>query len=203
MFRLQLMYRVSLKRLLDVCIAAIALVVLAPVMLVTALVVRVSLGSPIFFRQQRPGLRGVPFTILKFRTMRHMAGAQSDEARLAPIGRLLRSLSLDELPELLNVITGDMSLVGPRPLLVQYLDRYTPEQMRRHDVRPGITGWTQVNGRNALTWEQKFALDVWYVDHRSMRLDLRILWMTVRSVLRGEGISAPGHATMEPFRGAA
>src|ERR1041385_4406189 len=149
------MYRHSLKRVLDVAIASMALVVLAPVMIVTALVVRVSLGSPIFFRQQRPGLRGVPFPILKFRTMRNAAAAQSDEARLTPIGRLLRSLSLDELPELLNVIKGDMSLVGPRPLLVQYLDRYTPEQARRHDVRPGITGWAQVNGRNALTWPDK------------------------------------------------
>ena len=201
MFRLQLMYRVSLKRLLDVCIAAIALVVLAPVMLVTALVVRVSLGSPIFFRQQRPGLRGVPFTILKFRTMRHMAGAQSDEARLAPIGRLLRSLSLDELPELLNVITGDMSLVGPRPLLVQYLDRYTPEQARRHDVRPGITGWAQVNGRNALTWPDKFALDVWYVDHVSFALDCRIVWLTLGALVTRRGIAQPGHATAEEFKG--
>src|SRR5437762_11673656 len=195
MFRLQLMYRVSLKRLLDVCIAAIALVVLAPVMLVTALVVRVSLGSPILFRQQRPGLRGVPFTILKFRTMRHMAGAQSDEARLAPIGRLLRSLSLDELPELLNVITGDMSLVGPRPLLVQYLDRYTPEQARRHRVKPGITGWAQVNGRNALTWEQRFALEVWYVDHQSLRLDMKIVGFTISRVLSRQGVSEPGHAS--------
>ena len=195
------MYRGLLKRVLDVCIAAIALVVLAPVMLVTALVVRVSLGSPVFFRQQRPGLRGVPFTILKFRTMRHIAGAQSDEARLTPIGRLLRSLSLDELPELFNVVTGDMSLVGPRPLLVQYLDRYTPEQARRHDVRPGITGWAQVNGRNAVSWPDKFRLDVWYVDHVSFALDCRIVGLTVGALVTRRGISQPGHATSQEFMG--
>src|SRR5439155_11010551 len=169
------MYRSILKRILDICVAALALVVLAPVLLVTALVVRATLGSPVFFRQQRPGLRGVPFTILKFRTMRIAAEGQSDVQRLTSVGRLLRSLSLDELPELVNVLKGDMSLVGPRPLLVQYLDRYTTEQARRHDVRPGITGWAQVNGRNALTWPDKFRLDVWYVDHVSFALDCRIV----------------------------
>ena len=195
------------KRAFDVVGAAALVVVLAPLLAAVAIAVRVALGSPVLFRQRRPGLHGEPFLLTKFRTMtdaRSEAGAlQPDAERLTRLGRLLRRSSLDELPELLNVLAGDMSLVGPRPLLMEYLPLYTPEQMRRHDVRPGITGWTQVNGRNALTWEQKFALDVWYVDHRSMRLDLRILWMTVRSVLRGEGISAPGHATMEPFRGAA
>jgi len=197
------MYRRYLKRFLDVCVAALALIVLSPVILATALVVRVSLGSPVLFRQQRPGLRGVPFTILKFRTMRNAVGAQSDEARLTPIGRLLRSLSLDELPELLNVIAGDMSLVGPRPLLVQYLDRYTREQARRHDVRPGITGWAQVNGRNALTWPDKFALDVWYVDHVSFALDCRIVWRTIGALVTRRGISQPGHATSQEFMGEA
>ena len=195
------------KRAFDVVGAAALVVVLAPLLAAVAIAVRVALGSPVLFRQRRPGLHGEPFLLTKFRTMtdaRNEAGAlRPDAERLTRLGRLLRRSSLDELPELLNVLAGDMSLVGPRPLLMEYLPLYTPEQMRRHDVRPGITGWTQVNGRNALTWEQKFALDVWYVDHRSMRLDLRILWMTVRSVLRGEGISAPGHATMEPFRGAA
>ena len=193
------MYYASLKRLVDVCVAAIALVVLAPLMLVTALVVRATLGSPVLFRQQRPGLRGVPFTILKFRTMRIAAEGQSDAQRLTSVGRLLRSLSLDELPELVNVLKGDMSLVGPRPLLVQYLDRYTTEQARRHDVRPGITGWAQVNGRNALT--DKFRLDVWYVDHVSFALDCRIVWRTIGALVTRRGIAQPGHATAEEFKG--
>jgi len=195
------MYRHGFKRIVDICVAALALVVLAPVMLVTAVVVRARLGSPVFFRQQRPGLHGVPFAILKFRTMRTATDAQSDEERLTAVGRVLRSLSLDELPELVNVLRGEMSLVGPRPLLVQYLDRYTPEQARRHDVRPGITGWAQVNGRNALTWPDKFRLDVWYVDHVSFALDCRILWLTVGALVTRRGISQPGHSTAEEFKG--
>lgn len=193
------------KRAFDITASLIALVLLWPLLLALALLVRVKLGAPVLFRQQRPGLHGQPFMLLKFRTM---TGARDplgellpDADRLTPFGRFLRSSSLDELPELLNVLRGDMSLVGPRPLLMRYLARYTPEQMRRHDVRPGITGWAQVNGRNALTWEQKFALDVWYVDHRSFWLDLRILAMTVGNVLRREGISQPGQATMEEFFG--
>jgi lipopolysaccharide/colanic/teichoic acid biosynthesis glycosyltransferase len=161
----------------------------------------------VIFRQRRPGLGGVPFTLLKIRTMREAhdpsGHALSDADRLTPLGRRLREASIDELPELWNVLRGDMSLVGPRPLLVEYLDRYSPEQARRHEVRPGITGWAQVNGRNALTWEEKFALDVWYVDHVSLRLDLRILWQTVRAVLAREGISAAGYETMPEFRPAA
>ena len=195
------MYRRFLKRLVDICLATIALIVLAPIMLATAIVVRVALGSPMLFRQQRPGLRGVPFTILKFRTMRNASGAEGDAARLTPVGRLLRSLSLDELPELLNVIKGDMSLVGPRPLLVQYLDRYTPEQARRHNVRPGITGWAQVNGRNAVSWPDKFRLDVWYVDHVSFALDCRIVALTIGALVTRRGIAQPGHATAEEFKG--
>jgi sugar transferase EpsL len=195
------------KRAFDLVGAAVLVVLLAPLLAAVAIAVRVALGSPVLFRQRRPGLHGEPFLLTKFRTMtdaRDGSGTlRPDAERLTRLGRMLRRSSLDELPELFHVLAGDMSLVGPRPLLMEYLPLYTPEQMRRHDVRPGITGWTQVNGRNALTWEQKFALDVWYVDHRSMRLDLRILWMTIRSVFRGEGISAPGHATMEPFRGAA
>jgi lipopolysaccharide/colanic/teichoic acid biosynthesis glycosyltransferase/glycosyltransferase involved in cell wall biosynthesis len=195
------MYRSLFKRVLDVVIAGVALIVLSPVLLVTALVVRATLGSPVFFRQQRPGLHGVPFAILKFRTMRAGTDAQSDEQRLTAVGRLLRSLSLDELPELVNVLRGEMSLVGPRPLLVRYLDRYTPEQARRHDVRPGITGWAQVNGRNALTWPDKFRLDVWYVDHVSFALDCRILWLTLGALVTRRGISQPGHSTAEEFTG--
>ncbi len=170
-----------------------------------ALFVRVKLGTPVFFRQQRPGLHGKPFTMVKFRTMtdgRDAAGnLLPDAERLTNFGRFLRSSSLDELPELWNVVKGDMSLVGPRPLLMRYLDRYTPEQTRRHEVRPGVTGWAQVNGRNAISWEDKFAYDVWYVDNLSFWLDLRILWLTVRKVLRREGVSQAGEATMEEFKG--
>jgi lipopolysaccharide/colanic/teichoic acid biosynthesis glycosyltransferase len=200
-------YRRRGKRLLDVLGAATALAVTSPVQGLAAVAVRKSLGSPVVFRQQRPGLGGKPFTLLKFRTMldaRDSSGrALSDAERLTPLGRRLRAASVDELPELWNVLRGDMSLVGPRPLLMEYLDRYTPEQARRHEVRPGITGWAQANGRNALTWEQKFDLDVWYVDHVSLRLDLRILWRTVRAVVSREGISAAGHETMPEFRPAA
>ena len=193
------------KRVLDLTVTLPALVVLSPLLGTIALLVRLSLGRPVFFRQQRPGLHGKPFTLYKFRTMTDARDDQGnplpDAARLTSLGRFLRATSLDELPELFNVLKGEMSLVGPRPLLMRYLDRYTPEQMRRHEVKPGITGWAQVNGRNALTWEQKFALDVWYVDHQSLWLDVKILFLTVWHVLRREGISQPGHATMEEFFG--
>jgi sugar transferase EpsL len=190
---------VTAKRLLDLALVLPGLVLLSPVLLTVALAVRAQLGPGVFFRQERPGLGGRPFFILKFRTM--LNGPGTDAERLTAFGRFLRSTSLDELPELLNVLRGDMSLVGPRPLLMQYLPRYTPEQARRHEVLPGITGWAQVNGRNALTWEEKFALDVWYVDHRSLLLDLAILWRTLLAVLRREGISAAGEATMPEFTG--
>ena len=187
------------KRLFDVALALPGLLLLSPVLVAVAVLVRVKLGPGVLFRQQRPGRNGVPFFILKFRTMR--SGPGTDAERLTSFGRWLRGTSLDELPELFNVLRGDMSLVGPRPLLMQYLPRYSPEQARRHEVPPGITGWAQVNGRNALTWEEKFALDVWYVDNRSLRLDMEILLSTVRAVLRREGISAPGDATMPEFLG--
>ncbi len=193
------------KRALDLTVSVAGLSILSPLLVIAALLVRVVMGPPILFRQARPGLRGHPFSLLKFRTMRHVssdrASPESDQARLTGLGRFLRSTSLDELPELWNVLRGDMSLVGPRPLLMEYLPLYSPEQARRHEVRPGITGWAQVNGRNALSWEEKFEMDVWYVDHRSFLLDLKILWKTVMLVLRREGISASGHATMPPFRG--
>jgi lipopolysaccharide/colanic/teichoic acid biosynthesis glycosyltransferase len=193
------------KRVLDFLIAISALLLLAPTLFVVVLIVRVRLGSPVLFRQRRPGLRGRPFTLLKFRTMTDARDAQGkllpDADRLTALGRFLRSTSLDELPELLSVLKGKMSLVGPRPLLMQYLERYTPEQMRRHEVRPGITGWAQVNGRNALTWEQKFALDVWYVDHLSLWLDVKIILLTVCKILKREGVSQPGQATMQEFMG--
>jgi sugar transferase EpsL len=193
------------KRLLDVVVAVTLLILLSPVLCVTAALVAAATGRPVLFRQQRPGLGGNAFTIVKFRTMRDATDASGnplpDAQRITRLGRFLRRTSLDELPELVNILRGDMSLVGPRPLLLEYLPRYTDEQMRRHEVRPGITGWSQVNGRNALTWDEKFALDVWYVDHRSMRLDLQILLKTIGNVAKGEGISHPGVATMEPFRG--
>jgi lipopolysaccharide/colanic/teichoic acid biosynthesis glycosyltransferase len=190
---------VAAKRVLDVCLAGLALVGLAPVMLVTGLLVRVALGSPLFFRQRRPGLGGRPFDLVKFRTMR--PGDASDATRLTPLGRALRAWSLDELPELWNVLKGDMSLVGPRPLLMEYLPRYSARQARRHEVKPGLTGWAQVNGRNALGWPERLEMDVWYVDNWSIGLDLRILARTVWQVLRRRGISQEGHATMEEFRG--
>jgi len=199
------MYRRHLKRVFDLCVASIALVAFAPLLLILAALVRIQLGAPVIFRQQRPGLHGRPFTLLKFRSMTDARDAEGnllpDEQRLTPFGRFLRSSSLDELPELINVIRGDMSLVGPRPLLMEYLDRYTPEQMRRHEVRPGITGWAQVNGRNAISWDQKFALDVWYVDHLSFWLDLRILVMTVWRVVQRDGINQRGYATTTIFQG--
>jgi sugar transferase EpsL len=193
-----------MKRAVDFLIAVTALLLLAPLFAAVGLWVQLTMGSPILFRQVRPGLNGKSFTLLKFRTMaaeRDGGGEASDAERLTPLGKALRRTSLDELPELINVARGEMSLVGPRPLLVDYLPLYNPEQARRHEVRPGITGWAQVNGRNAITWEEKFRLDVWYVDHRSALLDLRILWMTVANVIGARGISHPGHATMERFRG--
>jgi len=192
------------KRLIDVVGSLLLLVLLSPVLIVVAVLVRVKLGSPVLFRQVRPGFGARPFTIVKFRTMAVPAtGAHvaKDAERLSPFGRRLRATSLDELPELWNVLRGEMSLVGPRPLLMAYLDRYSPEQARRHEVRPGLTGWAQVNGRNAATWEERLRLDVWYVDNRSLALDLRILVRTVRLVFGREGIAAPGEATMPEFRG--
>jgi sugar transferase EpsL len=188
-----------MKRIFDVAMGVLLLVVLSPLLAVIALTVRIKLGSPVPFRQERPGRDGRPFTLVKFRTMRD--GSGTDAERLTKLGRFLRRTSLDELPELVNVARGDMSLVGPRPLLVEYLPLYSAEQRRRHEVRPGITGWAQVHGRNALTWEDKLALDVWYVDHRSFRLDLTILAKTIATVFTGADVSAPGDATMEPFRG--
>ena len=194
-----------LKRALDLGGSVVGLVLLAPVTVVIAALIPLSLGFPILFRQVRSGLRGKPFTIYKFRTMREARDENgnplADEARLTRLGRILRSTSLDELPELLNVFKGDMSLVGPRPLLTEYLDRYTPEQARRHEVKPGITGWAQVKGRNAINWDDRFKLDVWYVDHWSLRLDLKTLALTLISVLKREGISAADNVTMPPFQG--
>jgi len=198
-------YAAVVPRLLDMTVAAILLVLAAPLLLVVGLAVRLRLGRPVLFRHPRPGRGAVPFTMVKFRTMTEERDAGGillpDEQRLTKLGRFLRRTSLDELPELWNVLRGDMSLVGPRPLPVDYLPLYSAEQARRHEVRPGVTGWAQVNGRNAITWDEKFRLDVWYVDHRSLRLDLKILAMTVGTVLKGRGIAAPGVATMEPFRG--
>jgi lipopolysaccharide/colanic/teichoic acid biosynthesis glycosyltransferase len=195
----------ALKRAFDIVVSSTALFLLSPLMALIALAIRLTMGRTILFRQPRIGYKGRVFTIYKFRTMTDARDAQGnllpDAERLTPLGRFLRSNSLDELPELFNVLKGDMSLVGPRPLLVRYLDRYTPEQMRRHEVKPGITGWAQVNGRNALTWEQKFALDVWYVEHLSLWLDCKIIVLTIWKVLKREGISQPGHATMEEFVG--
>ena len=194
-----------MKRLFDVVIAGLALLVFSVPLLLLMLLIRRRLGSPVFFRQMRPGLHGRPFMMVKFRTMTDARGPDGellpDAERLTAFGRFLRASSLDELPELWNVLKGDMSLVGPRPLLMAYLPLYSPEQARRHDVRPGITGWAQVNGRNALSWEDKFRLDVDYVDNHSLLLDLRILWLTVRKVLIREGISAQGEATMSAFTG--
>jgi lipopolysaccharide/colanic/teichoic acid biosynthesis glycosyltransferase len=198
-------YRRYGKRCLDLAIALPALLLLLPVMSFVGLLVRLQLGSPVLFRQQRPGLYGKPFYMIKFRTMSDKRGASGellpDMERLTAFGRGLRSTSLDELPELWNVVTGDMSLVGPRPLLMQYLSRYTKEQMRRHELAPGITGWAQVNGRNSLSWEDKFTLDVWYVDNVSFLLDCKIIFMTVLKSIRREGISQAGQATAEEYLG--
>ena len=198
-------YRRRGKRLVDLALAVPALVLLSPLLAGIALLLRISLGPPVLFRQQRGGWQGRLFTLLKFRTMTGACDAQGDllpdAERLTALGRFLRRTSLDELPELFNVMRGEMSLVGPRPLYAHYLDLYTPEQMRRHEVKPGITGWAQVNGRNTLSWEGKFDMDVWYVDHLSFSLDARIVVMTIRIILNGEGISQPGQATAEEFTG--
>jgi lipopolysaccharide/colanic/teichoic acid biosynthesis glycosyltransferase len=193
------------KRSIDLVVSSVALFLFSPVLLGLALLVRIRLGSPVLFRQVRPGLKGRPFTILKFRTMTDQRGKHGellpDAERLTHFGRFLRSTSLDELPGLLVVLRGEMSLVGPRPLLMEYLPLYSREQVRRHEVKPGMTGWAQVNGRNAVNWEDRLAMDVWYVDHRSIWLDLKILAMTVRRVLARSGISAPNDATMPKFKG--
>lgn len=194
-----------MKRLFDLVSASLALLLLFPVLLLVAWLVHRRLGSPVLFRQVRPGLHGKPFEMVKFRTMRDAVDTEGnalpDAERLTPFGRFLRSTSLDELPELWNVIKGDMSLVGPRPLLMEYLPLYSAEQARRHEVRPGITGWAQVNGRNAVSWPEKFALDIWYVDNRSLLLDIRILLLTIKKVFVREGISAEGQATASRFTG--
>jgi sugar transferase EpsL len=198
-------YREYGKRWIDAAGAALLLIALGPAVALTAAIVRNRLGAPIFFRQPRPGLHGRPFPLIKFRTMTESRDERGellpDGARLTTTGAVLRGLSADELPELWNVVRGQMSLVGPRPLLPQYLERYTPEQARRHEVRPGITGLAQVSGRNALTWEEKFALDVWYVDNCSFLLDMKILALTVWQVLARRGINQPGHATAQEFMG--
>lgn len=194
-----------MKRLFDILVSLGGLFVLALPLLLLAGLVRHKLGSPVFFCQVRPGLRGRPFKMVKFRTMTDECGADGellpDALRLTPFGRFLRASSLDELPELWNVLRGEMSLVGPRPLLMEYLPLYSSDQARRHEVRPGITGWAQINGRNAVSWDQRFQLDVWYVDHKSFWLDVKILWLTVRKVLVREGINAQGDATMPRFTG--
>jgi sugar transferase EpsL len=195
----------TVKRAFDILASTVLLLIALPVMLVVAVVVYWAMGCPVLFRQRRPGYRGRPFVLYKFRTMSDAKGPGGvllpDRDRLGKVGRLLRKTSLDELPELLNVLRGDMSLVGPRPLLMSYLDKYTPEQARRHDVRPGITGWAQINGRNAISWADRFKMDVWYVDHQSLALDLKILWRTVWLVLSGRGVSEPGQATRGLFTG--
>lgn len=194
-----------IKRVFDLTVAGLGLLVLALPLLVLSGLIRYKLGSPVLFRQERPGLHGQPFQMVKFRTMTNECGADGallpDAQRLTSFGLFLRASSLDELPELWNVLKGEMSLVGPRPLLMEYLPLYTPEQARRQEVLPGITGWAQVNGRNAISWEDKFALDVWYVNHRSLGLDVRILWMTVKKVLLRDGIALVGEATTTKFKG--
>jgi lipopolysaccharide/colanic/teichoic acid biosynthesis glycosyltransferase len=194
-----------MKRVVDIIFSAFALLFLAPLIALLALSVCIKFGSPVFFRQTRPGLHGLPFEMIKFRTMtdaRDAAGnLLSDVERLTRFGRFLRATSLDELPELWNVLRGDMSLVGPRPLLIEYLPLYTPEQARRHEVRPGITGWAQVNGRNSISWEEKFQMDIWYVDHQSFYLDIKIFYLTILSLFRPVGINFSGNTTEFPFRG--
>ena len=193
------------KRIFDLLVASLFLLLISPILLIVAALVRIQHGKPVLFGQKRPGYRGQAFYIYKFRSMTNARSADGnllpDEQRLTRLGRFLRASSLDELPEFFNVLRGEMSLVGPRPLLMQYMERYSPEQARRHDVLPGITGWAQVNGRNALSWDEKFRLDVWYVDHWSFWLDLKILFLTVWKVFKREGISQPGHATAEEFMG--
>lgn len=194
-----------MKRIFDIIVAGFLLLLLSPALLLAMLFVQIFLGSPVLFRQQRPGLHGATFLIYKLRTMTDACDDRGellpDVERMTRLGRFLRRTSLDELPQLVNVLKGDLSLVGPRPLLMEYLTLYSPEQARRHEVRPGITGWAQIHGRNAVSWEERFRLDVWYVDHQSFLLDLRILWLTFLGLFRGRGISQEGHATMEKFRG--
>ncbi len=194
-----------IKRVLDIVFAICALILLAPVLIVVAALVRLRLGNPIFFKQIRPGLRGQPFNIVKFRTRTDKRDQNntllSDDERITSFGRFLRITSLDEFPELLNVIRGEMSLVGPRPLLMEYLTFYTPEQARRHEVQPGITGWAQVNGRNSLTWEEKFKLDLWYVENYSLAIDIQILWITLLKVIKMDGICHSSKITMPPYKG--
>lgn len=194
-----------MKRLFDIVASFCALLLLSPIIAIVAWKIRKNLGSPVLFRQTRPGLHGKPFEMVKFRTMKDATDAQGnilpDAERMTPFGNKLRSSSLDELPELWNVLKGEMSLVGPRPLLMQYLPLYSPEQARRHEVRPGVTGWAQINGRNAISWEDKFKLDVWYVVNHSFGLDIKILLLTVKKVFVKEGISADGHVTIAPFTG--
>jgi sugar transferase EpsL len=194
-----------MKRVFDFIVSLIALIILSPIILITALLIRLKIGSRVVFKQQRPGTNGNPFYVYKFRSMTDERDAKgellSDDIRLTSFGKVLRKLSLDELPQLWNVLKGDMSFVGPRPLLMEYLDLYNEEQMRRHEVRPGITGWAQVNGRNAITWEKKFEYDVWYVENQSFLLDMKILLMTVMKVFKSEGISQDGQATMTKFKG--
>jgi lipopolysaccharide/colanic/teichoic acid biosynthesis glycosyltransferase len=199
------MYRTYLKSLVDVTLALLGLVILLPIFILIIAAIMANMGKPVLYTQKRPGLYGKPFTILKFRTMSDQVDDAGnllpDDQRLTKLGRFLRSSSLDELPELVNVLRGEMSLVGPRPLLMEYLDRYTPEQARRHEVKPGITGWAQINGRNAISWEEKFALDVWYVDNQSLLLDFKILFLTIWKVIHREGISHEQSATMPEFKG--
>ncbi len=197
--------RLFIKRAIDICFASLTLVLLSPLILGIAFLVWLAMGRPVLFKQPRAGYRGKPFILLKFRTMREAYDEQRrplpDSQRLSRLGNFLRRLSLDELPQFWNVWKGEMSLVGPRPLLVDYLPRYSIEQARRHEVKPGVTGWAQVNGRNALSWDERFELDVWYVEHWSLGLDARIIWKTVRKVFQREGISLDGHATMPEFTG--
>lgn len=197
--------RVISKRLMDLALGGLIALLTLPIQLIIAVVIRLTMGRPVLFRQLRPGLKGQPFTLYKFRTMQHSRGADGellpDHLRMTQLGKFLRRASLDELPELWNVLKGEMSLVGPRPLLVEYLELYTPNQARRHDAKPGLTGLTQVSGRNALSWQERLILDVWYVDNRSLWLDLKILVRTIRPLLARKGISAPGHATMPKFKG--
>jgi len=195
----------QLKRLSDLLVGLSGLLILFLPIIIISILIKLTSGGPIFFRQARPGKDGTIFYLYKFRTMKDLRNDKGeiapDEKRITKVGKLLRQLSLDELPELFNILKGDMSIVGPRPLLVKYLDRYSSEQARRHEVKPGITGWAQVNGRNAITWEEKFRYDLWYIDNWSLWLDIKIIFLTIIKAIKGEGISQPGHATMEEFKG--
>lgn len=194
-----------MKRIFDLLLASISLIFFTPIILLTGIVIKYKIGSPVLFKQQRPGLHGKPFMLYKFRTMTDERNKKGellpDHVRLTGLGKLLRKLSLDELPQLYNVLKGEMSFVGPRPLLMDYMSLYTEEQAKRHNVKPGISGWAQVNGRNAITWEQKFKLDIWYVENQSFWLDIKILFLTVLKVFKSEGINQTGHVTIEPFKG--